>query len=131
MSDDSCAVQSCAEKLYSKAGYCRSHHYRWRKHGDPLWKPRCSIEGCERKFLARNYCKPHYRYLMVHGEPVPAVLPSELSELERFNTFVTFEPNGLLALDWAHHSWIRPVLGGQLATEGPSFRLRGAGRRNP
>jgi len=98
---EGCSVEGCGRSHYSK-GYCRSHHFRWREHGDPLQKPLCRIETCRRKVLARDLCKPHYRYLMAHGEPVPAALLSELSDLDRFRTFVSVEPNGCWR--WTGHT---------------------------
>ena len=61
-----CLVEGCA-RLRKSAGYCGTHYWRLRAHGDPgpaeIRAPRpaeCVLEGCSRTPVGRGLCRMHY-----------------------------------------------------------------------
>lgn len=70
-----CKVKDC-EKPVTARGLCNMHYSRWLKHGDtntkggwgstrfkksdPRYGKRCSFEGCDRIFYAKNLCMRHW-----------------------------------------------------------------------
>ncbi len=72
-----CCIPNCPEPHYGK-GWCRSHHDRWKRHGDPLGgRPRrshvrglpCEADDCELPSSNRGLCPKHYAKLRRHGDP--------------------------------------------------------------
>lgn len=73
-----CIVEGCEGKHFTK-NYCRSHHARFMRYGDPLkggaYRDRthddeCTIEGCEGNHFAKGYCTKHYKRLYRHGDAI-------------------------------------------------------------
>lgn len=67
-----CSVADCENAGKLVRGWCAKHYHRWFMHGDPSTvlppqhyvapkKPPqwCSIEGCDRPFMARGWCRTH------------------------------------------------------------------------
>lgn len=82
-----CSVEECEREAYQLwgSGYCKSHHDKWRKHGDPLHvrqvRTGCKVEGCERKHFGEGYCQMHLRRFRQHGDPL-YVRPERLCSIE-------------------------------------------------
>lgn len=92
MPDRSCSVANCERRLYGE-DYCRTHRHRWLTYGDPLWIPLCTVEGCELELVTKYYCRSHYHRWKKTGDPL-AVLQRDRTDVERFHTYVSVEPNG-------------------------------------
>lgn len=65
MSERICSVEGC-ENPSNARGWCKKHHKRWLKYGDPLTLRRreknpewCEIPGCENRSKARGMCPMH------------------------------------------------------------------------
>lgn len=60
-----CSVPFCEAKHYAFT-YCRKHHGRFKKHGDPRKSLRganllpCGSIDCDRTQVAKGYCYKHY-----------------------------------------------------------------------
>lgn len=73
-----CDVDGCDEEIRRPARYCKYHHYRWKRNGDPVLLPerpervqrRCSIEGCDLVHSGLGFCGPHYGRLKRYGDPL-------------------------------------------------------------
>ena len=71
-----CSVDGCGKTTKSgKQEHCRLHWERLRNTGTtdprPPHKPKpCSIDGCERKAIAKTYCSTHYQRYTKHGDPL-------------------------------------------------------------
>jgi hypothetical protein len=74
MADSTCSITECARPTHART-WCRVHHKRWLKHGDPLILLRrpngaaCSVNGCGQASLARGWCSKHYQRWKKHGDP--------------------------------------------------------------
>ncbi len=60
-----CSIPDCG-KVAERRGWCRTHHGRWQRHGDPLVclllkGGICSVENCGRATVGRGLCQVHYR----------------------------------------------------------------------
>lgn len=55
MSERTCSVVGCAEP-HDARGYCGIHYMRWRRHGDPLWRPPAYSELFWSKVVERGDC---------------------------------------------------------------------------
>lgn len=74
-----CAVEDCPKGGKIVRGYCDTHYYRLRVHGDvradvPIKdigvRDRCSIDDCARQgVLRRDLCTMHYQRWLKHGDP--------------------------------------------------------------
>lgn len=81
-----CKADGCDLPHYSE-GYCRKHHYRWVRTGNPLETLRkpgpeeCSVEGCGKSVgdgrLKRGLCEAHYQRLRKYGSPTGTATPPE------------------------------------------------------
>lgn len=77
-----CKIEGCNHHHYG-LGYCRVHHDRFKRRGDPLYTSKgnkrererelkrqnkiikkCSIDGCEKLHHAKTYCISHYAKLI-------------------------------------------------------------------
>ena len=55
-----CSVAGCSKDVYAlRKGLCRSH-YEEQLRNDPS-RPKCKVEGCERRAVKKDTCLPHYR----------------------------------------------------------------------
>jgi hypothetical protein len=66
-----CSVANCGRPHKSK-GYCDTHYWRLRKHGDPnkllpKEERKCSVDGCDRDHCAQGFCKMHYSRMNRRG----------------------------------------------------------------
>lgn len=82
-----CSVDGCEEK-HCANGYCRTHNYRFKRHGDPTIvkqvqakgiTEKCSVDGCETKHYAKGYCKKHHYRWERYGDPLHTELKTECS----------------------------------------------------
>lgn len=69
-----CAIDGCTRPHFAR-GWCNTHYYRWRRHGDPLVSLAgvggvCSIEGCDTASKQRGWCHMHYERWRRHGDPL-------------------------------------------------------------
>lgn len=77
-----CSVEGCGRES-SARGWCATHYYRWRKHGDvqadkPI-APRmaagpgteCRVKSCGRTVQSRRLCAAHYHRWRRYGCPRP------------------------------------------------------------
>lgn len=70
-----CKIENCESKHYA-LGYCRKHHERFKRYGDPEGKAlkkqrqKCKIDGCENDRDAKGYCDKHYRRFKKYGDPL-------------------------------------------------------------
>jgi hypothetical protein len=69
-----CSIEGCERPVHA-LGWCSSHHAKWWRKGDPLWKREvivrlCSIEGCDRVVAGRGWCEKHYRRWRFHDDPL-------------------------------------------------------------
>lgn len=80
-----CSIPDCDKEHYGR-GWCRMHHARWVRNGDPLAfapphppKQICSIASCDKPQLARSYCNNHYQNWWRCGDPLgrpkPFIVP--------------------------------------------------------
>lgn len=73
--DTLCSIDGCGKPAKGR-GWCASHWWRWRNHGDPLaLKPKavkpqfCSVEGCENPPNGKKgMCNAHYLRQYRHGD---------------------------------------------------------------
>ena len=74
-----CSVVGCNGNAHYKAngkrGWCQAHHWRWRKHGDPLGgmcraqnAGLCLVDGCDDPAFCKDLCVRHYKRLDRHGD---------------------------------------------------------------
>lgn len=72
-----CSVRGC--KLIARSnGYCRSHHARWLRTGNPGtakiqtygYGRKCSVNGCNNKHDAHGYCSMHRQRWERFGDPL-------------------------------------------------------------
>lgn len=102
-----CSIEACDKPAYSK-GWCRAHHARWLRLGDPLGsKPRtkkpfqsCSILGCGKKLKAHGWCSAHYSRFRKHGYPLSG--GTDQKEPERFFTEVVLPYSEESCLIWPY-----------------------------
>lgn len=66
----------CEKKIY-RLGWCKMHHRRYERHGDPnvrLYKIAagkiCSVEGCTFKVESNDLCTMHAKRVRRHGNPL-------------------------------------------------------------
>ncbi len=78
-----CEIENCESKNHA-LGFCRNHHYRFKKYGDPLklsapynHGQTCSIERCNEKYYALGYCGNHYKKFKLYGDPLFVHNPAE------------------------------------------------------
>jgi hypothetical protein len=72
-----CSIEGC-EKFCVSHGWCSTHLWRWKTHGDPNWIPRrkwptgvpCRVDECEGLAIGRGYCANHYQRWRTHGDPL-------------------------------------------------------------
>lgn len=73
-----CSIPDCGKISYMR-GWCRMHHARWKRHGDPLKtlvshkhraEKTCSIPGCDSPSLIRGWCAHHHRRWKKYGDPL-------------------------------------------------------------
>ena len=70
-----CDVPGCDSNHFAK-GYCRKHHTRWLRNGDPTVNLKtaiptpCRVDGCEKLARCRGLCDKHYIALRRHGDPL-------------------------------------------------------------
>lgn len=88
-----CSIESCDNPGYCR-GWCSTHYYRWRNHGDPLAgrirnkkRAACSIAECDRPSKSHGWCDPHYRRWQRHGDPLagrasPERFPQDICSIE-------------------------------------------------
>lgn len=76
MNNRTCTLTGCDRKHHA-LGYCRTHHSRFIRNGDP-GSPEiqvyhrgegCSVEGCEGIRYARTWCQSHYGRWRRYGDP--------------------------------------------------------------
>ncbi len=71
MSKSKCSITGC-EKVTNSRGWCKMHHTRWLRHGDPLTtlrRTRCDVDGCQQEHAGKGYCAMHYVRYRKHGNP--------------------------------------------------------------
>jgi hypothetical protein len=81
-----CSVDGCPQPTKGR-GWCSTHYWRWKKHGDPVAEvfipaDGCKVDGCESQHSGLGYCKKHYTRLLRHGNLI-GLRPRE-NELTRF-----------------------------------------------
>lgn len=54
---------------------------------DEMAQRTCSVEGCEKRHLARDLCSAHYQRLKAHGDPLGSAPPRPTPE-DRFWSYV-------------------------------------------
>jgi hypothetical protein len=71
-----CSIDGCG-KPHTALGYCGAHHWRLKKHGDPLGsapkeiRPEfCAVEDCTRERHTRAWCSAHYNRWRKYGDPL-------------------------------------------------------------
>ena len=110
-----CQVGGCADVRYSK-GYCAYHYHANRKHGNPLAASgrrtrafkvapegaTCSVEGCDRPFLAKGLCNTHYK--RVYNTGSLQRIRREIKEGERMvhRGYVYIKADGKKQLEHRH-----------------------------
>lgn len=68
-----CAIQGCERPYYGR-GWCRAHHARWLRHGDPLAGRRpdgdgvCTVDDCAKPHKSLGYCDMHLSRHLRHGD---------------------------------------------------------------
>ena len=95
-----CKVETC-DKEAKTAGYCWSHYYHFRVHGDPEWmlhRPKklrqvdmvCSVEGCDEQCLSKGYCKAHYEQIRTNGKITVPVIRKNIGKMKHplYSTWV-------------------------------------------
>lgn len=87
-----CIIEDCGKPVVAR-GLCNTHYARWREHGDanfptgnlgwgytrfrkddPRYDKRCSFEGCDRIFYAKNLCLRHFEQQR-EGKPLTPIRP--------------------------------------------------------
>lgn len=71
-----CSIEGCGKPAKGR-GWCASHWWRWKNHGDPeALKPKvdkpefCSVEGCSNPPNGKKgMCNAHYLRQYRHGDP--------------------------------------------------------------
>jgi hypothetical protein len=102
-----CSVEGCEEKHRTK-GFCIYHYDRFRNgltleaRGPRFAKgQKCIHEDCDSIYIAKGYCDRHYRMIKKQGKIIKSIY--DMSEFERFNTFVSYnKDNGCI-------EWIRSI----------------------
>lgn len=74
-----CSVPGCLDRTRIKKGMCDFHYGRSRRLGDPLAggprrspprsQAQCSVDGCDKKAVAKSFCPNHLRRLHTYGSP--------------------------------------------------------------
>lgn len=64
--EGTCTIPDCNRPIAVKRyGWCKAHHARWCRTGDPLPKSRpergCSVGGCSKRHHAKGLCSGHYQ----------------------------------------------------------------------
>jgi hypothetical protein len=85
-SSKTCVIDGAPAKRKSKTGngyWCDACATWFRKHGtDPAARKRhrtvapgatCSVDGCDRSYLASGYCRKHYQKWALYGDPTVQV----------------------------------------------------------
>lgn len=59
-----CKIDGC-DKTAKARGWCGTHWWRWRHHGDPLYvapalPETCTVAGCVKSYYASGFCHAHY-----------------------------------------------------------------------
>lgn len=73
-----CIIETCDRGKPITRGYCARHYQKLLKYGDPLagrdrshFTPDiCTIDDCEKKYLAKGYCDKHYQKYQKYGDPL-------------------------------------------------------------
>ena len=72
-----CAFDGCQLIRERASGYCKAHHGRFEKYGDPsivserlTRPPTCSLDGCGERHHANGYCAVHAARVRTHGDPL-------------------------------------------------------------
>lgn len=101
MDERTCAIPGCSNPLRARR-LCSTHYNQWRAagaHADiaeqdaPITRKYCSVEGCPDYAFARDYCFPHYRWVLKHG-PVGIPLCVRATVAERAMASVNVQPDG-------------------------------------
>lgn len=76
MAKTPCSIDGCGRDRASKQGWCRMHHKRWQRHGDPTYERpwKCTIDGCDRPVFGRGWCKMHHRRWERHNDPTKTLI---------------------------------------------------------
>lgn len=70
-----CTYEHCrsTNKTHYARGLCECCYKRLRDRGTLEYAPRgqtCTLEGCDKKRVAKGYCKPHWRAWRQYGDPL-------------------------------------------------------------
>jgi hypothetical protein len=107
-----CSVEGC-EREHEGRGWCHTHHYRWKRHGDPQvdkpirgWRNQqsCSIEGCEGRYYSRGWCNPHYQRWRHRGDPTAPDKRAPNGQANYINEsgYRVINANGRIVLEHRH-----------------------------
>ncbi|MFE1452019.1 HNH endonuclease signature motif containing protein [Streptomyces olivaceoviridis] len=71
-----CSIDGCTRDRASKQGWCKMHHKRWQRHGDPTYeRPTvCIVDSCDRPVFGHGWCKMHHRRWERHGDPLKTLI---------------------------------------------------------
>ncbi|MFD9905613.1 HNH endonuclease signature motif containing protein [Streptomyces sp. NPDC059063] len=66
-----CSIEGC-DRVAKARGWCGTHWWRWRHHGDPEYRTPerpagCQVSGCGGARFATTYCQKHYTRQLRHG----------------------------------------------------------------
>lgn len=79
-----CSIDGC-DRPHLSRGWCTTHYWRWRNHGDPTYKREipvvCAVDGCSTTPRNEGLCIMHYSRQRRTGTTAPRVWEKTLAEV--------------------------------------------------